>query len=388
MRKKGFLQGLGTGFITSVVIIFGTTAFIGKDDYIETKLDLIEYTIDKYYVGELDKDEMEQGIYRGFVAGVGDPYTAYYSPQEFSALMEQTSGIYAGIGVQMTVDSFDNSITVVDVFAGSPAEAAGILIGDRIVGADGVPLTGSDFDLAPTLIKGKEGTNVIVSIYRPTDNETYELDITRQNVVYPSVEFDMLENNIGYIELRQFEELTHEQFKNALTELEFLGARGIVLDLRDNTGGLLNVTEKIVDELIPEGIIVSTKDNSGKIDETWADDIYSDIPLVVLVNEQSASASEVLSGALQDHGRAELVGTRTFGKGIVQTILPLTDGSALKITTSEYYTPSGVCIQGTGIEPDHYIDLPIQLKLQSNLSYEDDLQLQKAIEVLETQLEQ
>ena len=197
----------------------------------------------------------------------------------------------------------------------------------------------------------------------------------------------MLEGDINYIKISSFEELTYDQFKEALDEGTKANAEGLIIDLRDNTGGLLDVTVQIVDELIPEGVIVSTKDKNGKVKEMTSDDQYVDIPIVVLVNERSASASEVLSGALKDHNRAILVGNRTFGKGIVQTIMPLTDGSAIKVTTSQYFTPSGVCIQGEGIEPDYKVDLAPELMIKAKLEYNEDLQLQKAVEVLREQIQ-
>ena len=197
----------------------------------------------------------------------------------------------------------------------------------------------------------------------------------------------MLEGDINYIKISSFEELTYDQFKEALDEGTKANAEGLIIDLRDNTGGLLDVTVQIVDEHIPEGVIVSTKDKNGKVKEMTSDDQYVDIPIVVLVNERSASASEVLSGALKDHNRAILVGNRTFGKGIVQTIMPLTDGSAIKVTTSQYFTPSGVCIQGEGIEPDYKVDLAPELMIKAKLEYNEDLQLQKAVEVLREQIQ-
>lgn len=384
MARKTFLTSTGTGFVLSLVVGFVGTAFINAESgvKINEKMDAIEQILEENYVGEINSQKMEEGIYKGFVSGVGDPYTSYFTPEEFEDFMSQTRGIYVGIGVQMTIDKTDNNITIVEVFPNSPAEKAGILPKDKIIGAAGTPLTGDDFDIAPEIITGKEGTSVVVKIYRPSTDETMDFLVKRARVVYPSVDYEMLDDQIGYIHLRQFEELTHEQFKEALSDLEQQGAKGIVLDLRNNTGGFLDVTEDIVDELIPQGIIVSTKDNSGEIVHSESDDEYTDIPLVVLVNEQSASASEVLSGALKDHNRAKLVGTRTFGKGIVQTILPFVDGSAIKITTAEYYTPSGISIQGIGIEPDYLVELPVELMIEPDLTLEQDLQLQKAIEVL------
>lgn len=382
MGKKGFFKGTAVGFLLASMILLIGTAFVEKYDYVDKKLLAIDKAINKYYVGEIDKEKMQEGIYKGFVSGVGDPYTTYYTPTEFKKFMEKSSGTYAGIGVQMTVDQSDNSITIIEVFPGSPAEKAGVLPKDKIIGAQGQDFNGDDFDEVPKVIKGEEGTNVTVDIYRPSEDATYSLDITRENVIYPSIEHSMLDENIGYIQIRAFEEPTYTQFKEALTNIENKGAKGLIIDLRNNSGGLLHITEQIVDELIPEGIIVSTKDNQGKVDVTYSDDKYTDIPIVVLVNEQSASASEVLSGALKDHDRAKLVGTTTFGKGIVQSIMPLTDGSALKVTTSQYFTPSGICIQGTGIEPHYAVELPPELMIKPKLTYDEDIQLQKAIEVL------
>lgn len=387
MKQKSFIKGTAIGFVLSTTILFGMTVFADKYDFIDKKIEVIEKTLDKYYVGELDKTAMEEGIYKGLVSSVGDPYTTYYTKEEFDSIMEKTSGVYAGIGVKMMVDQTDNTILVTDVFEGSPAEKAGMLSKDKIVGAEGQPLTGDDFNEAPKIIKGKPGTKVTVTVFRPSTNETLDLEMKRENVIYPSVSHKMLEGDINYIKISSFEELTYDQFKEALDEGTKANAEGLIIDLRDNTGGLLDVTVQIVDELIPEGVIVSTKDKNGKVKEMTSDDQYVDIPIVVLVNERSASASEVLSGALKDHNRAILVGNRTFGKGIVQTIMPLTDGSAIKVTTSQYFTPSGVCIQGEGIEPDYKVDLAPELMIKAKLEYNEDLQLQKAVEVLREQIQ-
>lgn len=382
MKNKSILKGTVIGFLLYTIILSTTTAFIDKYDYIDKKLAVIEGALTKYYVGDLNKDKLEQGIYKGFVSSIGDPYTTYYTADEFEKFMEKNSGTYAGIGVQMTVDSTDNTIMVVDVFPNSPAEKAGMLPKDKIIAAEGKELTGNDFEEAPKIIKGKPGTNVKITVFRPSDNLNHELEITRQNVVSTSVTHKMLEDNLGYIQVRAFEGPTHDQFKQALTDIERQNAKGLIIDLRNNPGGDLKITEKMVDELIPKGIIVSTKDKSGKVEVAYSDDTYLDIPIAVLVNEQSASASEVLAGALKDHKRATLVGTTTFGKGIVQTVLPLNDGSAVKITTSQYFTPSGVCIQGKGIEPDYKVELAPELMIKARLEPNEDTQLQKAIEIL------
>lgn len=387
MKQRSFIKGTAMGFVLSTTILFGMTVFADKYDLIDKKIEVIEKTLDEYYIGELDKKDMEEGIYKGLVSSVGDPYTTYYTKEEFEKLMEKTSGVYAGIGVQMMIDQTDNSILVTDVFTGSPAEKAGMLPKDKIIGAEGQELTGDDFNEAPKIIKGKPGSKVTVTIFRPATNETLDLEMVRENVIYPSVEHKMLTDEISYIKVREFEELTYDQFKEALDASEKAKAKGLIIDLRDNTGGLLDITEKMVDELIPKGVIVSTKDKNGKVKSTYSDDDYLDIPIVLVVNEKSASASEVLSGALKDHDRAVLVGKRTFGKGIVQTIMPLTDGSAIKVTTSQYFTPSGICIQGEGIEPDYEVDLAPELMIKPKLEYNEDTQLQKAVEVLTEQIQ-
>lgn len=382
MGKRSFWKGAGAGLLLSILMIVVTSGFVNKYNYIDKKLEVIEGALNENYIGKLDREKLEQGIYKGFVSAVGDPYTTYFSPKEFKTFMEKSSGVYAGIGVQMTVDTDENSIVVVEVFKGSPAEKAGMLPQDRIIKAADKTLTGKDFELAPTIIRGEPGTDVVVKVFRPSENKTYDLNITRQNVTYPSVDYKMMQDDIGYISIKEFEELTYKQFKEALTDIENKNAKGIIIDLRNNPGGLLHITVKMVDELIPKGVIVSTKDNKGKVVTENADDKYTDIPMVVLVNSQSASAAEVLAGALKDHQRAKLVGTTTFGKGIVQSIMPLTDGSAIKVTTAQYFTPSGVCIQGKGIEPDVKAELAPELMIKGKLSEEEDTQLQKAKEVL------
>lgn len=386
MKKNGFFRGAAIGFLLSAIVLLTSTAFVDKYYYVDKKLLAIESVINNYFVGDIDKGKMQEGIYKGFVAGVGDVYTTYFTPEEYLGFKEKTSGVYAGIGVQMTVDVTDNTILVTEVFEGSPAQKAGILPKDKIIKAAGKTITGDDFELVPKLIKGTPNTKVSVTIFRQSESKSYNFEITRQNVTYPSVTYKMLDADLGYIKISQFEETTYDQFKKAFEDVQKKKAKGIVLDLRNNPGGLLDITEKIADELLPKGIIVSTRDKSGKVDDSYADDKYSSIPIVVVVNGQSASASEVLSGALKDHKRAKLVGETTFGKGVVQTIMPLTDGSAIKLTTAKYFTPSGVCIQGIGIDPDYEITLPQEVLTRGALQDSQDTQLQKAIEVVRQEM--
>lgn len=386
MKKSGFFRGAAIGFLLSAIVLLTSTAFVDKYYYVDKKLLAIESVINNYFVGDMDRTKMQEGIYKGFVAGVGDIYTNYYTSEEYASFKEKSSGVYAGIGVQMTIDQADNTILITEVFKGSPADKVGILSKDKIIKAAGKTLTGDDFELVPKLIKGAQGTKVSVTIFRQSENKMYDFELTRQNVTYPSVVYKMLDEQLAYIKISQFEETTYDQFKKALTEVEHKKAKGIVLDLRNNPGGLLHITEKIADELLPKVLIVSTRDKNGTVDEAYADDKYTKIPIVVVVNGDSASASEVLSGALKDHNRAKLVGETTFGKGVVQSVVPLSDGSALKLTTAKYFTPSGVCIQGIGIDPDYKVSLPKELLTRGNLQDNEDTQLQKAIEVVRQEI--
>ena len=382
MKKRLFFRGAAISFLLLIMVLV-TTAFVDKYHYVDKKLQAIEAVLKNYYVGDIDEQKLEEGIYRGFVAGIGDTYTSYYTAEEYASFKEKSSGVYAGIGIQMTLQTYDNSIEVTEVFEGSPAEKAGIKPKDRIIKAAGKRITGDDFSILPTLVKGTPGTTVDITIYRPEEDKYYDLTIERASVASPTVYFRMLNEEIGYIQITQFEAITYDQFKIALDRLNKEAAKGLVLDLRNNPGGLLNSVEQIADELVPQGIVVSTKDKQGKGSEYLADDKYTNIPMVVLINGNSASASEVLAGALKDYNRAELIGTTTFGKGVVQTIVPLTDGSAVKLTTSQYFTPSGVCIQGIGIAPDYEVKLSTQKILKGReLTDTEDDQLQAAIKVI------
>lgn len=385
MKKNIYFRSAATVFLL-LTIALTTTAFVDKYYYVDKKLLAIESVIESYYVGDVEVEKLREGIYKGFVSGVGDVYTNYYTADEYDSFQQKTSGVYTGIGIQMTVDQKDNTILVTNVFEGSPAEEAGLQADDRIIKAGGKTVSGDDYSIIPTLVKGEENTTVDITVYRPADERTYDFTVTRQNVIYPSVSHKIIEEDLGYIKIDEFEKLTYDQFKEALTAIEDVGAKGLILDLRGNPGGRLDVTEKIADELVPEGLIVSTQNKEGKGEEYYADDKYTDIPIVVIVNGSSASASEVLTGALRDHNRAKIVGETTFGKGVVQSIIPLNDGSALKVTTAKYFTPSGECIQGIGIDPDYKVSLSVEALMKAKLSEEEDVQLQTAVKVLREQI--
>lgn len=388
MKNKSIFRCAAISLMLIVVFLV-STAFVDRYQPIIRKLAMLESVLNEYYVGDVDRYKLQEGIYKGFISGVGDAYSTYYTQEEYDAFKEETSGIYNGIGIKMYLETEDNSIVIKEVFEGSPAESAGLLPYDKIIKVAGKSVSGNDYTTVTELVAGKKDTDIALTIYRPSDNKTYEFSLTRSNITYPTVYFRMLDEDLAYIQVTKFEELTHNQFKNALEKSKEQNAKGIVLDLRNNPGGLLRIAKDIVDELVPEGIIVSTKDKNGKSIEYYADREYHDIPMVVLINGSSASASEVVAGALKDYNRAKLVGETSYGKGVVQTIIPLSDGSAIKLTTSQYFTPSGVCIQGIGIEPDVHIGLPIEKLLKgAKLEDTEDDQLQTAMKVLRGEISQ
>lgn len=386
MKKKVVFRSAAISLVLICSILLAT-GFVDRYQGIVKKLSMIESVLNEYYVGEVDQYKLQEGIYKGFISGVGDAYTTYYTQKEYDEFKEETSGMYTGIGISMYLDSENNSIVVKEVFKASPAEKAGILPEDEIIKVAGKNVSGNDYAYVREMITAAKEKGVEVSVYRPSEETHYEFNLKVENIVYPTVTFRMLEEDVAYIGLSKFEDLSHDQFKEALEKSQKEGAKGIVFDLRNNRGGLLRIAKEIVDELIPEGVIVSTKDKNGKSIEYKADTNYIDTPMVVLINGNSASASEVVAGALKDYKRAKLVGEKSFGKGVVQTIVPLTDGSAIKLTTSQYFTPSGVCIQGIGIEPDVKVSLPAEKLLRmAKLKDTEDDQLQTAIKVLKEEI--
>ncbi len=388
-NKKSFIGGMTVGVLGAIIVglgMFLVPNVFAKESSVTHKLQYIQKILESNYVGEVEEGQLEEGIYKGFVAAIGDPYTNYFTKEEFDQFKEKTSGTYAGIGIMMQVDQTDKLITAVQVFENSPAEKAGLLPKDKLIEAEGVALNADNFDEAPKIIKGEAGTKVKVKIFRPSENRTMDLEITRENVIYPTVEHKMLDDDIGYIHIKQFDEVTYQQFMTSLKAIQEKNPKGIILDVRDNLGGLLNIVAEISDELLPEGMIVYTKDKQGKIQTLKSGPGQIDIPLTLLINENSASASEILAGALKDHKRAKLVGKTTYGKGVVQAVLPIPDGSGIKVTTSKYYTPSDVCIDGIGIEPDYEVELPLELLLKPKLEDSEDPQLQKAIEVIKEEI--
>lgn len=361
---------------------------------IEPKLQYMEALIDKYFLFDENMTEEEQKkngtaedwIYRGYMYSLNDPYSVYYDKDEYTSLNEENSGTYCGIGVQVSQNVYTGIITAVKVFKDSPAQEAGMLPGDILYKVEDIEATGEDLSLLVSdHIRGEEGTKVHLTVYRQSTDEYVEMDVERRMVENPTVEYEMLENKAGYISLSSFEEVSSEQFKKAVDDLTAQGMEKLIVDLRNNGGGVVQAAKEIADYLLPDGKTIVSFKGKGIDDSTYSsDDGHEvDVPIVLLVNGESASASEVLTGALKDNNWATIVGEKTFGKGIAQGVFNLPDGSGLKLTTAYYYTPSGECIHKLGIEPDVTVALAEDLKSKIEIPKSEDNQLQTALEVFD-----
>lgn len=352
-----------------------------QSEEVRLKLGLLESYIREYSLEEIDEEQLEDYLYYGLVAGLGDPYAAYYNEEETQSMLDSSSGSYCGIGAVFSQNMITGVITVSRVYEGFPSYEAGILPEDILYMVEGEEVTGMDLTNVVTKIKGEEGTEVTITMMR--GEEVLDFTMKRQIIEVPTIEYEMLADNMGYILITEFDGVTNTQFHEALTDLQSQGMKGLIIDLRNNGGGSVDAVSAIADELLPEGPIVFTEYNDGERIERSSDSSCVELPMAVLINGNSASASEILAGALQDYDAAEIVGTQSYGKGIVQSIIDLQDGTALKITTAKYYTPDGNDIHEIGITPDVEIDLPEELKTLVDIPYEEDVQLQKAIEVLQ-----
>lgn len=338
--------------------------FITAYRFIETK-----------YVNDTDDVKLIDGAIDGMVKSLNDPHSNYLSPKMYKTLMEQTEGSFAGIGVVMGMDN-EQKIHIVGIVENSPGQKAGLQEGDEILAVDGVPVTQMAFDEVAAHVRGQAGTDVVLTIMR--DNANQDITITRDNIKLKTVGHKMLDNNIGYIQIVSFSEDTANEFNKAYNDLKNQGMKALVLDLRNNPGGLLTTCVEIAKKLVPKGEIVSIVDKQGN-KETYSSSLEApEYPLVVLINKNSASASEILSGAIQDTKAGTIIGNTSYGKGSVQTILPMFEDDAVKLTIAKYYTPSGRSIDGTGITPD------IEINLDENAT--SDTQLDKALEILKAQL--
>lgn len=358
-------------------------------DEVSKKSEELYNTIDDYYLNEIDNNKLQDGIYKGMVDSLGDQYTVYYNAEEYKQFTTSSSGTYCGIGVAVSQNASTGAITVVKTFKKGSGEKEGMLPGDIIYKVKGKKIEGLELSKVVSQIKGEEGTYVKVTVLR--DGKEIEFNLERRKLEIDTVTYRIEEKDgkkIGYIAVSEFDEVTASQFKNAIAELEKEGIKGLVIDLRDNPGGLLDVTCEMLDRMIKKGILVYTVDKNGKrIDEEATDNLSFDKPVAILVNGNSASASEVFSGAMKDYNVATLVGTKTFGKGIVQSIVPFGDGSAMKVTVSRYYTPNGINIHGTGIEPDVEVKLDEKAIKDGKLDRKEDNQLDKALDVITDKLE-
>lgn len=351
---------------------------------LEKYLKKVKSTIDKYYLwnDDIKEDDLKKGAVQGYVAALGDQYTEYIPADEMKEYTESINGNFVGIGIYMTKDTESNRVVVYYPIPNSPAEKIGINAGDYIISVDGVEYTADDFENISSYIKGEEGT--IVNIVVERNGEKLSFDIKREKVNTNIITTKIIENNIGYIKLPSFDEGSADDFKSELEKLISGGAKSVILDLRNNGGGLVDESTKIADFLLEKGnTIITTVDKNNKKEVTLSKNkpLFS-LPIVVLVNENSASASEILACSLQDNERATIIGKKTYGKGIIQTLLSLSDGSGLKITTQEYYTPKESTIHKVGVKPDYEVELPDNVTSIYSVEEDKDTQLRKAIEIL------
>ena len=386
-------QAIASSFLPPFMREESETVTISREEYESLlryeKLEVLLELVEMYYYKEedVDVDAMIENAAVGLMAGIGDIYTQYYTPEKMAELVEETEGEYAGIGCQLLADPTDALITVTRVFKGSPAEKVGMRSGDKIIYVDDVYYTAYEMNEAVDVMRGEPGGTVKVTVMRGL--ETVDFDIVREVVNINYVEYEILEGNIGYVMVYDFLGNAYEVFSEAIDAFEKAGVSGMIIDLRDNGGGLVNVCVDMADLILSEGVVVSMRDKYEVVEEYKIDNEHFDVPMVVLVNEYSASASEILAGAIRDRGAGKLVGSKTFGKGIVQSELMFQDGSGVHITTAYYFTPNGECIHEIGFEPDVQVELDeeaVTLYGLNNLPHEEDAQLQKAIEVLKEEI--
>ncbi len=375
---------------TSLVSMFETVSSqensenSSKSTDLEKYLKRIKSTINRYYLwnDQIDEEKLKEGAIKGYVEGLGDEYTEYIPAEEMEDYTENITGNFVGIGIYMIADKDSGRVVVYYPIPESPAEKAGVKAGDQIISVDGTEYTADDFNTIADYIKGEEGTTVNLEVER--NGERIKFEIKREKINTNPITIEMLENNIGYLKLPSFDEDTSKDFEEKVKELQSQGAQSLVIDLRNNGGGIVSEATDIADMLLDKGqTIISTVDKDDKKEITYSkkSTIFT-MPITVLVNENSASASEILACSLKDNERAKIIGTKTYGKGIIQTLLSLTDGSGLKITTEEYYTPKGTTIHKVGIDPDEEVKLPDTVKSIYSVTKDEDTQLKKAIEIL------
>jgi len=353
-----------------------------KNSDISSQISKYKSIIDKYYLGEVNEEKLKEGAIKGYIEGLDDPYTEYISKEDMQDFLDDTTGNFVGIGIYMVKDSEKNKVMVLSPIKDSPAEKAGILPGDLIISVDDVQYTAEDMSILANKIKGEENTIVKLEILRGTETKTFELK--RENIKVNPVEGKKLENDIGYISFSSFDEGTAEEFKNKYQELEKQGIKSLIIDLRNNGGGIVDEALKIADYMTDKDSVLLyevDKNNNEEVEKSKNSPIIN-MPVVILTNKNTASSSEILAGALKDLGKAKTVGTKTYGKGVIQQLLTLPDGSGLKITSQKYLTPNKTEINKIGIEPNEKVELPETVTNILKVEEKDDTQLQKAIEML------
>lgn len=378
--KKGYIRPDTDGSIYIQSETYDGNTGIGTEA--EQKLNLIDQTLKDFYFDDIDDSKVLDNIYKAYVNAYGDKYTVYYTADEYAKIQESSNGAYYGIGVVVRKND-DGTILVVEPYDGAPGKEAGMRKNDVIVTVNGESVADQDLNSVVAKIKGDEGTTVNIGIRRDGSDDITELTVTRRKVEIKTVAYEMLDDSVGLITISEFDKVTAQQFKEAYAQLETMGMKGLVIDIRSNPGGLLNVVVDMLDEILPDGLIVYTEDKYGNRQEyNGSNPDVIDVPLAVLVNGESASASEIFAGAVQDYGAGTIIGTQTFGKGIVQTIRRMSDGSAIKYTIAKYFTPKGQDIHGHGVTPDIVEELSDEFNNLTEYDASKDNQLQKAIEVI------
>lgn len=393
-KKKHKILGILVRSILLIAITATITYFVtvnitinqylnkANSAYMKAKMSLVKTKLEKTYIRDLNEDDMIEGAISGYVSGVGDKYTQYLTKDDMQKLMEATTGNYVGIGVYMVTSTDANAVVIVGVMEDSPAEKAGIKDGDIIVKVDDESYIGKKSEDVSNAIKGQEGTNVKVTVMR--ESQELEFNITRKSIKVKTVASQMLDNNIGYIKIASFDVGTANEFRDNYNKLKENNPKALILDLRNNGGGVVAEALSIADTMVEKGkvlLITTDKDGKEKVDKASQKPII-DVPVVILVNENTASASEILSGTLRDDCGYKIIGTNTYGKGVIQSIFTFKDGTGVKVTTNEYFSPNHNVINDVGIKPDIEIELDAEWKGYSTIPFENDKQLQKAIEEL------
>ena len=390
MKHKEYAAGVLTGVLV-VTLAAGGVKFMQQRQYNGVlsdtshvqKIEYLEKLIDQEYLGEADNDEMAEGIYAGLVYGLGDVYSRYYTADEYAQETASTDGAYAGIGVSIQKNK-NGGVQIAECYEGGPGAEAGLQTGDVITAINDTDVTDMELSDVVSMIRENKDKTIVLTVLRENEDTSREISVDVTDVELPSVFGEMLDEKTGYIQITQFTGVTPQQYKDTFAELKDKGMERLVIDLRDNPGGLLTSVCDILREILPEGLIVYTEDKYGNREEETCDGKNKlDMPLAVLVNENSASASEIFAGAVQDHGVGTIVGTTTYGKGVVQELRQLSDGSAVKLTVSNYYTPNGNSINKVGIKPDVEVKLASVLLNKDEITHEEDNQLQEALNVIE-----